>query len=93
MPSSRSATEEVPALGDPDCGEDRAGTTGPGTGDGNNGNGNNGNNGNGKKEIEADLDNTGVYPAAESEASYIEKNNSVDNPDSYNDAGSLRRQR
>jgi len=40
--------------------------------------GDNGNNGNGKSEIEVDLDNTGVYPGAEGEASYIEKNNSVE---------------
>ncbi|MFC1688688.1 hypothetical protein ACFL07_03395 [Pseudomonadota bacterium] len=40
--------------------------------------GGNGNNGNGKKEIEVDLDNLGFYPDAEGEASYLEKNNSVE---------------
>lgn len=39
-------------------------------------NGNNG--GNGRKEIEIDLDNLGVYPEGESEASYVEKNNSIE---------------
>jgi hypothetical protein len=41
-------------------------------------NGNNGGNGNGKMEIEVDMDNTGVYPEAEGEASYLEKNNSIE---------------
>jgi len=46
----------------------------------NNGNsgGGNGNNGNGKKEIEVELDKLSDYPGAEGEASYIEKNNSVE---------------
>lgn len=39
---------------------------------------NGGGNGNGKMEIEVDLDNNGVYPEAEGEASYLEKNNSVE---------------
>jgi hypothetical protein len=34
--------------------------------------------GNGKSEIAVELDNTGVYPAAEGEASYLEKNNSIE---------------
>ena len=38
----------------------------------------NGGGGNGKMEIEVDLENTGVYPEAEGEASYLEKNNSVE---------------
>ena len=41
-------------------------------------NGNNGNNGNGKNEIAVDLDNLGIFPDAEGEASYLEKNNSVE---------------
>jgi len=45
---------------------------------GNNGGGNGGDNGNGKMEIEVDLDNTGVYLEAEGEASYLEKNNSIE---------------
>jgi hypothetical protein len=48
----------------------------PGT-NGNSGGGN-GNNGNGKTEIEADLDYYGTYPGADGEASYEEKNNSVE---------------
>jgi hypothetical protein len=40
--------------------------------------GGNGNNGNGKTEIEADLDYYGTYPGADGEASYEEKNNSVE---------------
>ena len=42
--------------------------------------GDDGDNGNGKKEIEVDLNNltTGIYPEGEGEASYIEKNNSVE---------------
>lgn len=43
-----------------------------------NGNSGGGNGNNGKKEIEVELDNLGVYPGAEGEASYIEKNNSVE---------------
>ena len=39
---------------------------------------NGGGNGNGKMEIEVDLDNTGEYPEAEGEASYLEKNNSIE---------------
>jgi len=39
---------------------------------------NGGGNGNGKMEIEVDLDNTGVYPEAKGEASYVEKNNSIE---------------
>jgi hypothetical protein len=42
-------------------------------------NGNNGNgNGNGRSEIAVELDNTSDYPAAEGEASYVDKNNSVE---------------
>jgi hypothetical protein len=40
-------------------------------------NGNNGA-GNGKMEIETELTNIGIYPEAEGEASYVEKNNSVE---------------
>lgn len=44
-----------------------------------NGNGGGGpGNGNGKSEVAVDLHNTGVYPEAEGEASYIEKNNSTE---------------
>ena len=39
---------------------------------------NGGGNGNGKMEIEVDLHNNGEYPEAEGEASYLEKNNSVE---------------
>lgn len=39
---------------------------------------NGGGHGNGKMEIEVDLDNTGEYPEAEGEASYLEKNNSIE---------------
>jgi len=44
----------------------------------NNGNNGGGNNGNGKMEIEVELDNNGSYPGAQGEASYLEKNNSVE---------------
>jgi len=37
-----------------------------------------GGHGNGKMEIEIDLDNNGAYPEAEGEASYLEKNNSIE---------------
>jgi len=37
-----------------------------------------GNNGNGKQEIAVDLENRGVFPEAEGEASYVEKNNSLE---------------
>jgi len=40
--------------------------------------GNSGNNGNGKMEIAVALENLGVYPGAEGEAAYIEKNNSLE---------------
>jgi len=39
---------------------------------------NGGGNGNGKMEVEIELDNTGIYPEAEGEASYVEKNNSIE---------------
>ena len=39
---------------------------------------NGGGHGNGKMEIEVALDNTGEYPEAEGEASYLEKNNSIE---------------
>ena len=38
----------------------------------------NGNHGNGKMEIEAELNNTGLFPGAEGEVSYLEKNNSIE---------------
>jgi hypothetical protein len=41
------------------------------------GNGDNGED-NGKMEIEAELTNIGIYPEAEGEASYVEKNNSIE---------------
>ena len=44
----------------------------------NNGGGNGGGHGNGKMEIEVALDNNGTYPEAEGEASYLEKNNSIE---------------
>ena len=45
---------------------------------GNNGGGNGGGHGNGKTEIAVDLNNIGFYPEAEGEASYVEKNNSIE---------------
>ena len=45
---------------------------------GNSGGGSGGDHGNGKMEIEVDLDNNGAYPEAEGEASYLEKNNSIE---------------
>lgn len=45
---------------------------------GNNGGGNSGDHGNGKTEITAGLENKGIYPDAEAEASYLEKNNSTE---------------
>ena len=41
-------------------------------------NGNPGGNGSGKMEISVDLDNIGDFPDAEGEASYLEKNNSIE---------------